>query len=76
MVRVGIEIEAVEGKVYSVGRNHLGQLGLGDVVDRVTFNYVSQPSDIVEDITAGSEHVLCLTGDEEDDRGHRGRSSC
>ncbi|PRP85799.1 putative E3 ubiquitin-protein ligase HERC2-like [Planoprotostelium fungivorum] len=54
---------SADGGVYSVGRNHLGQLGLGDDSDRSTITRVSQLNERVKDIAAGSEHVLCLTED-------------
>lgn len=49
------------GKFWAKGRNHLGQLGLGDTTDRGSWTEVTGlPAGNIHKISAGVEHVLLL----------------
>jgi alpha-tubulin suppressor-like RCC1 family protein len=50
---------AKDGKIYAIGWNRFGQLGLGDTNDRNTFTVVSSLSNITA-IVAGYKHSLAL----------------
>ena len=49
-----------DGTVMACGRNHMGQLGLGDTARRDTFTVVPDLSGVV-DIDAGYYHTIALT---------------
>ena len=49
----------VDGTVWSSGKNGFGQLGLGDMVDRLEFEQIPELYD-VEHISCSWCHVLCL----------------
>ena len=54
----------ISGTVFAWGRNNMGQLGVGDVVNKSSPNRVSQlKSQKVKYICAGKQHSVALTSD-------------
>ncbi|WP_416969631.1 RCC1 domain-containing protein [Streptomyces sp. 4F14] len=51
-----------DGSLWSWGRNHVGQLGIGTTTDRATPQRVPDLTDVVS-VTAGCHHTLALTAD-------------
>jgi alpha-tubulin suppressor-like RCC1 family protein len=53
-----------DGKVYATGRNYSGQLGLGDIIDRNTFEVISGLNGKnVTAIFTGGNHSFALSND-------------
>jgi len=49
-----------DNRLWARGRNHKGQLGLGDVMNRSSWTEVSLPSGNITDVSAGIEHTLII----------------
>jgi VCBS repeat-containing protein len=52
--------QTISGALWGQGRNHLGQLGQNDTIDRSSFSAISLPTGNVTDFSAGMEHLLVI----------------
>ena len=52
-----------DGTLWGCGQNNLGQLGLGDTINRTTFTQITTNTDDIKEIYCGAYHVFILEND-------------
>jgi alpha-tubulin suppressor-like RCC1 family protein len=56
-------IKETENGVYSFGRNHEGQLGLGNTTNQTTPQLISTlKNEKIKNVVCGGEHSIIITG--------------